>query len=205
MNYVFASNAEEAYEKLQYVVNINGNKAMNVIAEIVDMSEHGYQVETELFPKEALEAYTSYNLQGNGIAGSVIASPEQLKWMNNERGGGQGNYNANMQQKIERIVIALKTKPTSKRAVLTIPFTTKCALCVDLNDTEEWKCLREIYFSIGNDGRLHATGIMRSQALNIFVKNIHFIGTLMNIIAEQLGIPVGVYTHFCHFLVSDRS
>jgi len=204
MTIISVETAEDAYEKMASMLSLN-RQMMNVIVEVLDMSEHGYEVETELFPKEALEAYTSYNLQGNGIAGSFLASDEQLKWMNSERGGSQGNYNVNMQQKIERIIIALKTKPTSKRAVLTIPFTNKCALCVDLNDTDEWKCLREIYFSIGNDGRLHATGVMRSQALSIFPKNAHMIGTIMNVIAEQLGVPVGQYTHFCHFLVLDRA
>jgi thymidylate synthase len=205
MNAMFAENAEEAYEKLAYTLAVHNGQVMNSTVEIRDMSEHGYTLETDLFPLEALKAYTEYNLQGNGNAGSFIASKKQLEWMSPERGGGQGNYNTNMQQKIERVVLALKTKSSSKRAVLTIPFTDKCSLCVKLTDTDEWKCLREVYFSIGKDGRLHATGIMRSQALSIFSKNIHFLGTLMNVIAEQLGVPVGSYTHFCHFLVADRS
>jgi thymidylate synthase len=196
MTIISVETAEDAFEKIASTLSTQ-RQMMNVVVEILDMTEHGYEVETVLFPKEALEAYTRYNMEETNFVDHTQ--------FNLERGGPQGDYRVGMRAKIEKVVLALKTKSNSKRAVLTIPFTDKCSLCVDLYDTDQWKCLREIYFSIGGDGRLHATGVMRSQALSIFPKNIHMIGTVMNTIAEQLGVPVGQYTHFCHFLVADRT
>lgn len=42
------------------------------------------------------------------------------------------------------------------------------------------------------------------QAATIFPKNIHYIGTIMHIVARRLGVPVGAYTHFVTTLVDGR-
>jgi len=195
-------NVEDAYDDLAALLAMSGGQAMNVAVEITDMSPHGYTMETDLFPKEALEAYSDWNLEKN--PGTMGILEDQRKWFSPLRGGPQGDYRHGMLAKIEQVVLALKAKSGSKRAVLTVPFTDKCSLCVKTTDDAEWKCLREVYFSIDSNGYLHATSVMRSQALIIFPKNIHMIGELMQTVAEQVGVPVGQLTHFMHFLVEDR-
>jgi len=190
-------NAEEAYDDLAGLLAMAGGQLMNVAIELTDMSPHGYTFETDLFPKEVLKAYSAHNL---GI--HVMEHEKEL--FSPLRGGPQGDYRHGMQAKIERVVLALKGKTGSKRAVLTVPYTDKCGLCVKTEDDAEWKCLREVYFSIGPDGYLHATSVMRSQALIILPKNLHFIGEMMQTVASQVGVPVGQLTHFMHFLVEDR-
>jgi hypothetical protein len=192
-----AETAEDAHDEMARLLALSGGTAMNVVIEVADMSPHGYTLETELFPMEVLKAYTAHNLTG------MVRYGEHFHF-SPERGGAQGDYSKGMPAKVERVVLALKSRGTSKRAVLTVPFTDKCSVCVETTDDAEWKCLREVYFSVGEDGRLHATGIMRSQALSIFAKNIHFIGELMQTVAERVGVPVGSYVHFMHFLVMDR-
>lgn len=188
-------NVEQAYDDLAALLAMSGGQAMNVAVEITDMSEHGYTMETDLFPKEVLESYTQYNLGEDNYDASHF-SPL--------RGGDQGNYRQGMKAKIEKVVLALKAKSGSKRAVLTVPFTDKCSLCIETTDDAQWKCLREVYFNIDSNGYLNATSVMRSQALIIFPKNIHFLGEMMQTVAAQVGVPVGQLTHFMHYLVEDR-
>jgi len=195
--------AKQAYEDLAELLLLNEGQAMNVIVELTDMSETGYTLETELFPKEVLEQYSLYNLGASATTAELLARQEK-KIFSPLRGGPQGDYRAGMMAKLEKVILALKSKPTSKRAVLTVPFTDQCSLCVKTTDDPEWKCLREVYFSIDEQGYLNATSVMRSQALNIFPKNIHYLGTMLQTVAAAVGVPAGQLTHFMHFLVQDR-
>jgi thymidylate synthase len=160
-------------------------------------------VETPLFPRESLTFYTRFNL------GDIDKSkPDDVallkKYYNAARGGGQGDYRVGIRQKIDNITDCLTRFPGSKRAVLAIPFTTLSSADVSHEQTDEAKCLRELHFYV-EDGKLCCTGFMRAQAASIFPKNIHFIGTILNDIAEKLKVPPGSYTHFVTTLVSDRS
>ena len=73
-------------------------------------------VETELFPRGALEYYTAKNM--GGITQRRIRRCRQM----NERGGDQGDYRDGMPEKIENVIACLKAEPRSKRAVIPIPF-----------------------------------------------------------------------------------
>ena len=42
------------------------------------------------------------------------------------------------------------------------------------------------------------------QNANIFVKNIHFFATVLDVVAEELQVPVGEYTHWITNLCYDR-
>lgn len=171
----------------------------NFVGTIENMSKENLILETPLWTKAALEAYTDFNM------GKYI-SRERYELFNSDRGGPQGDYSSTLPDGILLVKQALSSKLTSKRAVLTIPpFTSGTLRKVDLDkDDQHWKCLRELYFRIEEDGKLHCTGTMRSQAVNIFAKNIHLIGTVMHHIASHMGVEVGTYTHFAHFLCKDR-
>ena len=159
-----------------------------------DIRMDEWLVETELFSREALEAYTAYNL-GRELR------PEQRKWFSEQRGGSQGDYREAMQEKIANVVDCLTRFPASKRAVITIPNTARPQHETDADA----KCMRELHFHREGD-TLGATVLFRAQAALIFPKNIHFIGGLMQDIASRLpGRPrLGVLCYLTSVLVADR-
>ena len=166
----------------------------NFVGVIRDISPASSLVETELFPKGALEYYTAKNMEWE-------YTEEQTKeWQLDERGGAQGDYREGMQQKIANVVACLQNESLSKRAVIMFPSTTT----PDWTIPGENKCCRELHFYL-EGGCLKCTGLIRMQNANIFVKNIHFFATLIDHVAQQLHVPVGEYTHWITNLCHDRS
>jgi len=161
--------------------------------------ETQYTVETDLFPKEALQVYTAWNLE------DTIQEKHKKKYFSAHRGGNQGDYRQDMKKKIRNVVECLSQYPNSKRAVITIPPTHLPSHSSD----DDAKCMREIHFYINhrNDNddddhekddddaaageTLDATVLMRAQAAEIFPKNIHFIASLMNRVAQELNVSLG--------------
>ncbi len=159
-----------------------------------DIRMDDWLVETELFSREALEAYTAYNL-GRELR------PEQRKWFSVQRGGSQGDYREAMPEKIANVVDCLTRFPESKRAVITIVNNARPSHETDADA----KCMRELHFHRNGDV-LDATVLFRSQAAIIFPKNIHFIGGLMEEIGSRLpGKPrPGHLFYLASVLVADR-
>lgn len=145
-----------------------------------DQNENNYTIETELFPVEALKVYSAYNLE------DPIEEEKRRKYFSAHRGGSQGDYRTGMKTKIENVVDCLSRYPTSKRAIITIPNTSSPSHTSD----DDAKCMREIHFYLDGD-ILNATVLMRAQAAEIFPKNIHFIGSLMERIAACLQVKTG--------------
>jgi hypothetical protein len=178
----------------------------------INMSQGAFLVETELFPKEALIAYSAYNL------GQHVSQEQHDAYFSAHRGGSQGDYREGIQEKIANIVDCLIKFPSSKRAVLTIPNKSNALHTSD----EDAKCLREIHFYLDmnfdssglNVMTLNATVLMRAQAAEIFPKNVHFIGMLMETIADAMNasadmeegcrVEVGELFYLATTLVSVR-
>lgn len=173
----------------------------------INMSHGAFLVETELFPKEALIAYSAYNL------GQPVSQEQHDTYFSAHRGGSQGDYRKGIQEKITNIDDCLTKFPSSKRAVLTIPNKSNGLHTSD----EDAKCLREVHFyldsSVLNVMTLNATVLMRAQAAEIFPKNIHFIGMLMETIADAMNtsaemegcrVEVGELFYLTTTLVSVR-
>lgn len=161
----------------------------NFVGVIEDISIEASTVETDLFPKGALEYYTKKNM------GWEYTQEDYDTWQLAERGGAQGDYREGMQAKINNVIDCLKTEPFSKRAIIPIPFAEEPSSAVDWTNQGQTKCCRELHFYL-EDGKLKCTGIVRMQNANIFVKNIHFFATLIDYVAKELKVPVGEYTHF---------
>lgn len=159
-----------------------------------EMLMDDWLIETELFSREALEAYTAWNL-GHELR------PEQRKWFSEQRGGSQGDYREGTREKLDNVVDCLTRFPHSKRAVFTVPNTSRPAHTSDADA----KCMRELHFHREGD-RLDATVLFRAQAALIFPKNIHFIGSLMHEVGERLpGKPrPGHLFYLTSVLVADR-
>ena len=163
----------------------------------IDMAN--YTVETELFPIEALRVYSKYNL------GKVINPQDKEKYFSAHRGGSQGDYREGIQKKIDNVVDCLRNFPSSKRAVITIP---NNSFPMHSSD-DDAKCMREIHFYLDAWGVLNATVWMRAQAAEIFPKNIHFVGSLMDAVAKGVSnggqtVTVGELFYLATTLVSVR-
>ena len=161
----------------------------------LDIQLKPWLVETDLFPQEALEAYSAWNLE--------LEIPAKLreKYFSAHRGGSQGDYRDGMRAKIDNVVDCLQNYPQSKRAVITIPNESSPS---HRNDADA-KCMREIHFYL-EDGTVGATTLFRAQAAEIFPKNIHFIGEMVAEVAHRLGsgIRPGRLHYLTTTLVADR-
>lgn len=180
----------------------------NYVGVVEDMSLAALTVETDLFPRDALEFYSKYNLLQLDLEKNARDKELHAKFYTPARGGGQGDYRLGIQEKMANVVAAIRAFPNTKRAVITIPHTVKGSRTADHTDTDEAKCLRELHFYLDGPAagprRLSCTGFMRAQAASIYPKNIHFIGSIMHHIANQLGVEVGTYTHCVTTLVDVR-
>lgn len=191
--------AREMYNHLRDITKPGGEYVVrNFVGVIEDFSVEASLVETELFPRGALEYYTKKNM------GWEYTAEEKEKWQLNERGGEQGDYRDGMSAKIANVVDCLRTEPLSKRAVIPIPFSTEGSETVDWKNQGQNKCCRELHLYLEDD-KLKCTGIVRMQNANIMVKNIHFFSTLVNHVAKELGVEVGEYTHWITNLCHDRT
>lgn len=174
------STASQTYQEMNELLSTQKN--IRNFTRQIDMSNSSYVFETSLFPLEALKVYSAYNLE------QPIEEKDRLKYFSAHRGGSQGDYRDGMQKKIENVVDCLTKFPKSKRALITIPNTSFPSHSSD----EDAKCMREIHFYLEEGGdtttmNLNATVWMRAQAAEIFPKNIHFIGSLMDDIAMKLN------------------
>eukprot|EP00808_Paulinella_micropora_P018629 g50422.t1 len=208
-------------------------KVRNFVGRIESMTDR--TIATDLFPHEALSFYTDLNL------GREVNPDLFDKYYDPTRGGRQGDYTEGISKKIDNIVDSLRKFPSSKRAILTIPFSYYPSTDVDHANDEEAKCLREIHFYLepcpstictpgpaGQAGQdspgesratapppppseaseggaggepglppflnrpcLCATGFYRAQAVDLFPKNIHYIGEIMDIVATGLDTATG--------------
>ena len=192
--------AKQVYEHIRAISKHQETKEFvvhNFVCVIKDISVEASLVETQLFPRGALEFYTAKNM------GWDYTQEQYDEWYLSERGGEQGDYRAGMQKKIANVIDCLKTEPLSKRAVIPIPFTTEGSETADWKIQGQNKCCRELHFYL-EGGLLKCTGIVRMQNANIFVKNIHFFATVIDHVARSLGVGVGEYTHWITNLCYDR-
>ncbi|MEM7117872.1 MAG: hypothetical protein AAF614_35910 [Chloroflexota bacterium] len=161
----------------------------------LDIQLDPWLVETDLFPQEALEAYSAWNLELD------IPAHLREKYFSAHRGGSQGDYRDGMRAKIDNIVDCLTHYPQSKRATITIPNDASPSH----QDDAAAKCMREVHFYLEDD-MVGATVLFRAQAAEIFPKNIHFIGEMVAEVARRLdgGKLPGRLHYLATTLVADR-
>lgn len=162
--------------------------------QVLDMSD--FIVATDVFPKKVLDVYTAYNLEQE-------LNEEQKQYMDENRGGAQGDYREGMSRKIANVVDCLTRFPKSKRAIITISNEPMPSHESD-NDA---KCVRELQLYIDDDGQLCGTLFLRAQAAFLFPKNIHMVGSIMTEISGRLPDkpPLGTLFYLTGVLVADRT
>tara|TARA_B100001094_G_C18136491_1_gene775389 strand:+ start:600 stop:1175 length:576 start_codon:yes stop_codon:yes gene_type:complete len=183
-------NARSAWEHMSAISADNVIRNYSAVISMLD-----YLVTTDMFPLAVLDAYSTWNLEKK-------ISDEQRLFFSEQRGGKQGDYREGMRHKIANVVDCLTHFPKSKRALITICNNSKPNHTSD----DDAKCMREIHFWI-DGASLHASVFFRAQAAQIFPKNIHCIGSLMqevcNLLPQEIE-PGSLYYHTT-ILVSDRS
>jgi len=168
----------------------------NYTAWVSDM--RNFVVETDLFSLNVLNFYTAQNM------GWEVSELEESVFSTPQRGGKQGFYRNNMSLKIANVVDCLSNFPNSKRAIISIPDE-------GINhhsDTDAAKCLREVHFYsnslVNGKSVLNMTVFFRAQAAEIFPKNVHFLGSLLQEVAARTGKNVGGMYYHATRLVSTR-
>lgn len=177
-----------------HMSEISKEQAVRNFVQSLDMSD--YLVETDLFPREVLEAYSALNMEKNITA-------EQAQYLSEQRGGAQGNYREGMAHKIANVVDCLTRYPQSKRAVITV-----CNEPMpDHSDDANAKCLRELHLYLDEENKLSGTVFFRAQAASLFPKNVHLIGSIMTEVARQLPQQpaLGSLFYLATVLVADRA
>ena len=150
-------------------------------------------IETPLWPKEALEYYTAWNL------GKEVDPKSPLR--KESRGGDQGDYRVAINDKIENVVDCLTKFPYSKRAFITIPNFGN----LKHDQTSGMKCMREIQFiRTPGDPNLHCAVHMRAQAVSIFPKNYHFLVSLFKEVCDRLEVGMGFVHYHANIVVGER-
>jgi len=194
--------AKELHARLIELTSAGGGGEFvvrNFVGVIADISVQASTVETDLFPKGALDYYTAKNM------GWDYTQEDYDKWQLAKRGGAQGDYRDGMAEKMANVIDCLKTEPLSKRAVIPIPYSNTGSASIDWTDQGQNKCCRELHLYL-EDNKLKCTGIVRMQNANIFVKNIHFFASLIEYVAKELGgVEVGEYTHWITNVCLDRN
>eukprot|EP00299_Pterocystis_sp_00344_P008113 c2941_g1_i1.p1 GENE.c2941_g1_i1~~c2941_g1_i1.p1 ORF type:complete len:211 (-),score=37.26 c2941_g1_i1:21-653(-) len=192
--------AADLYKHIRDITSEGGDFTVRNFVGVIDVISppEAAVVETELFPRGALEYYTKKNM------GWDYSEEEHRLYFLPERGGEQGDYRDGMQEKIANVIDCLRTEPRSKRAIIPIPFSNEGSRTVDWHNQGQTKCCRELHFYI-EDNKLKCTGILRMQNASIYPKNIHFFATLICYVANELGLEVGEYTHWITNLCHDRS
>ena len=174
--------AKDLYADIRELTKAGGDYTVhNYMAVIEDLSSpEAALVETELFPRDALEFYTKWNM------GHAVTDEDVAKYRTPERGGAQGDYRDGMPEKLANAIDCLKTHGNSKRATIPIPFATQGSKEVDWQDQGQTKCCRELYLFL-EDGKLCCTAVLRMQNASIFPKNIHFFATALHHVAKRAG------------------
>ncbi|KAJ1445279.1 hypothetical protein M885DRAFT_579473 [Pelagophyceae sp. CCMP2097] len=192
--------AADLYAEIRELTKAGGDYTVhNYMAVIEDLRiPEASVVETELFPRAALEFYTAWNI------GDDVSAEAEAVWRLPERGGAQGDYRAGMKAKIANAVDCLKTHSHSKRAMIPIPFNDEPSSAVDWRNVGQTKCCRELYLYV-DGGALCCTAVLRMQNASIFPKNIHLFAALLRRAAADLDLPVGEYTHVIANLCHDRA
>ena len=190
-------NAKEMFEYTNSIAPIN-----DFVGKINVFNEKNAIIETELFDIDSLRYYAKKN------CGLEVTFKEKELFETEYRGGSQGDYSAEIEQKIDNVVDSLTKFNDSKRAVVMMN-----NHWWSHDDTDEAKCLREVHFRIekqDNHLLLCSTGIFRAQAVDIMPKNFYFVYTIMNLVKEKINkevdfdIKMGSYTHFVTILVPTR-
>ena len=154
--------ARELYDHIRDLSKADSKEFVvrNFVGVIEDVSIAASTVETELFPKPALEYYTKKNM------GWSYSQEEADAWQLAERGGEQGDYRAGIDKKIANAIACLKNEPFSKRATITFPFSEIGSETNDWTNQGMNKCCRELHLYL-EDGKLKCTAIVRMQNANV--------------------------------------
>ena len=108
-----------------------------------------------------------------------------------KRGNWEYTYHERMAEQVPFIVWELQRDPYSRRAVIDVRRTND----ISLNDPP---CLQNIQFTI-RGGRLTMTALFRSNdACKAAFMNAYALTCLQRVIAEELGVDIGYYTHIAN-------
>tara|TARA_B100001996_G_scaffold101893_1_gene76435 strand:+ start:798 stop:1400 length:603 start_codon:yes stop_codon:yes gene_type:complete len=188
-----------------YNIALKEAPTFDFVGKIDLFTEENALIETELFDMQSLKYYAKKN------CGMEVSEEEKKIFETEYRGGSQGDYSFEMNEKIDNVVESLVSYPSSKRAVIMMN-----NKWWSHQDTDEAKCCREIHFRLTplesnkSEWKLNCTGFFRAQAVDIMPKNFYFVFNIMDVVRQKIvdnlnaNVEIGSYTHFVTILVPTR-
>ncbi len=188
-----------------YNIALKEAPTFDFVGKIDLFTEENALIETELFDMQSLKYYAKKN------CGMEVSEEEKKIFETEYRGGSQGDYSFEMNEKIDNVVESLVSYPSSKRAVIMMN-----NKWWSHQDTDEAKCCREIHFRLAplesnkSEWKLNCTGFFRAQAVDIMPKNFYFVFNIMDVVRQKIvdnlnaNVEIGSYTHFVTILVPTR-
>lgn len=209
MKSIICDNAQEAFEYLyDYILKngqdcSNGTKQIfNTIIQINNPENNLINTEYRKWNKNYAEFEWQWYLSGNPNAEEISNRAVIWKSMMDENGNVNSNYGYqwNRNNQLTKVIDLLKKDPVTRKASISLYDGKE----IDLY-SKDTVCTYAINFYIV-DGKLNMQVMMRSNDLVFgFCNDQYCFSKLQTLVAKEIGLPVGSYTHFvCNMHIYSR-
>lgn len=209
MNTLVCNNAQEAFETLfDHIMEegedcSNGTKQIfNTLIEIKYPYENLINTEYRKWSKEYAEYEWQWYLSANPNAEEISKRAKIWQSMMDEQGNVNSNYGYqwNRNQQLHKVIELLRKDPTTRKASISLYDGKE----IDLY-SKDTVCTYAINFYIVDD-KLNMQVMMRSNDLVYgFCNDQYCFSNLQMLVAEELNLDVGIYTHFvCNMHIYQR-
>lgn len=209
MNTLVCNNAQEAfetlYDRIMYIGQdcSNGTKQIfNVIIEIQNPEDNLINTEYRKWNKEYAEYEWQWYLSANPNAEEISKRAKIWQSMMDDKGNVNSNYGYqwNRNNQLDKVIDLLRKDPVTRKASISLYDGKE----IDLY-SKDTVCTYAINFYIVDD-KLNMQVMMRSNDLVYgFCNDQYCFSKLQMLVAEELNLPVGIYTHFvCNMHIYQR-
>lgn len=207
--YIKSKTAQEAFENLYDYIMSNGEDCSNGTKQIfnthIEIENPKDNIISTVWRKWNLD-YANYEwdwyLSGNPNAEKISKRAKIWQSMMDQEGNVNSNYGYqwNRNNQLSKVIDLLKKDRTTRKASISLYDGKE----IDLY-SKDTVCTYAINFYI-NLGKLNMQVMMRSNDLVYGFCNDQFcFSKLQILVAEELNLPVGIYTHFvCNMHIYER-
>ena len=207
--YIKANTAQEAFETLYDIIMIegedcsNGTKQIfNTQIEILNPEENNILTSWRKWNLDYAKYEWQWYLSANPNAEEISKRAKIWATMMDHKGNVNSNYGYqwNRNKQLEKVIDLLKKDPVTRKASISLYDGKE----IDLY-SKDTVCTYAINFYI-NKGKLNMQVMMRSNDLVYgFCNDQYCFSELQKIVAKELNIEVGIYTHFvCNMHIYSR-
>lgn len=209
MKTLVCNNAQEAFETLfDHIMEVgedcyNGTKQIfNTLIEIENPDQNLINTSYRKWSKSYADYEWDWYLSGNPNAEAISERASIWKSMMDEKGNVNSNYGYQWSRngQLINVIDLLKNDPTTRKASISLYDGKEI-----FKYSKDTVCTYAINFYITN-GKLNMQVMMRSNDLVYgFCNDQYCFSKLQMLVAEELNLPIGIYTHFvCNMHIYQR-